>query len=104
MQGLAMFLLVSCNLLVFQLLYSRTRNIETVYSMDVPSVSNPVRWNTLPQQHSQTHHQRPPAIALPSIRVNETKVRGHGDYYGGKGDLPHLGGFANNDIDMAGAF
>lgn len=44
------------------------------------------------------------AVALPSVRVEVTETdEGHKkEYYGGKGDKPHLGGFANNDVDMEG--
>jgi hypothetical protein len=72
--------------------------MEAVYNVDVlPLVTTP--WNT---QHLHNYYQRQQAIAMPSIRVNSTEKRGHNDFYGGKGDLPHLGGFASKDIDMSG--
>lgn len=48
-----------------------------------------------------------PAVALPSIRVddptaNQASSQGNEAYYGGAGDRPHLGGFANAGIDFAG--
>jgi Methyltransferase domain len=47
------------------------------------------------------------AVALPSIQVKETENAAGNDganagYYGGKGDKPHLGGFANGGIDFSG--
>jgi hypothetical protein len=45
------------------------------------------------------------AVALPSVRVQETEA-GNVDktrnYYGGKGDKPHLGGFATGSVDLDG--
>jgi hypothetical protein len=45
------------------------------------------------------------AVPLPSVRVQENETGNVDDkrsFYGGKGDKPHLGGFANNAVDMDG--
>jgi len=40
------------------------------------------------------------AVALPSIQISEETIKRN--HYGGKGDKPHLGGFADNNVDMDG--
>lgn len=40
-----------------------------------------------------------PAVALPSVRVDDTNATYKREIYGGKGDKPHLGGFTELDPD-----
>jgi hypothetical protein len=72
---------------------------------------HPTAFATNDRQGSQRHPMLDfplgKAVALPSVRVGERKgtsnKNGHQDnYYGGKGDKPHLGGFANNNVGMEG--
>lgn len=42
------------------------------------------------------------AVPLPSVRVDDTKAGYDRNYYGGKGDKPHLGGFATGNVDPEG--
>lgn len=42
------------------------------------------------------------AIAMPSVRINDDKVKYERKMYGGKGDKPHLGGFATGSVDIDG--
>jgi hypothetical protein len=42
------------------------------------------------------------AVALPSVIIDDSKVVYERKIYGGKGDKPHLGGFATGSIDMDG--
>jgi hypothetical protein len=60
---------------------------------------------TLKQQQQPGRHpildlQHGKAVAMPSVRVDETKDTRK--YYGGKGDKQHLGGFASGKVDMNG--
>lgn len=42
------------------------------------------------------------AVALPSVRVNDDGAGYDRKMYGGKGDKPHLGGFATGSVDIDG--
>ncbi len=91
-----LLILVSCNVLVFQIQdFFRLYQGPLLSTMSEEFSSNP--------SDGQTFRQQPlgKAVALPSIRGHESEGVNHGSY-GGKGDKPHLGGFASNDIDMMG--
>ena len=45
---------------------------------------------------------RETAVALPSVRIDDSNVGYDRTIYGGKGDKPHLGGFATNSVDIDG--
>jgi hypothetical protein len=99
--------LIASNLLVYQITlmsYSNSLQNENRESEAYPI--SPL------QRHPflDLHKPSDVAVALPSIRVADDKsieetiknVDDKRNFYGGKGDKPHLGGFANQDIDMQG--
>jgi Methyltransferase domain len=115
--GYVLGLLIASNLLVFQL--------SGMYrvSMGGSSLDPSMIFGVVPpsgglgglgggERHPMLDVPRGLAVALPSVRVaapeqEEDPVAAaaaatRGEYYGGKGDKNHLGGFANKGIDMEG--
>lgn len=117
--GLSLWILIASNLLIFQLagLYYNSWQFRTIKIGDSPYPTSMMMNqqppnNNLRYQHPILDLPQGQAIALPSIRVDDNSSDNditNGDnvdskriYYGGRGDKPHLGGFANQDIDMDG--
>jgi hypothetical protein len=103
----ALWILIALNLLMVQLfgLFFYRQYGNGTLEFDVPITVLP-QIRSGRQNHPILDLPLQDAVALPSIRVvdeKEIKREGHtGNYYGGKGDKPHLGGFANNNVDMDG--
>ncbi len=100
--SVSIWLLVLSNLLVFQLggyffggdsAYSNVQlgtPLEASKSVIPSSAQNPL---AVPSGK---------AVALPSVRVNDDGAAYNRKIYGGKGDKPHLGGFATGSVDIDG--
>lgn len=94
--------LILSNLLVFQLTSNRNLLTSSFLKEDMisfaPSVNSVIVVGNALDFTGE-------AVALPSVRVQEAdadNVDEKRQYYGGKGDKPHLGGFAANSVDMNG--
>jgi hypothetical protein len=110
--GTSLWILIALNLLmiqIFGLFFLYHRHGNSGFDFEYPTTSQ-IRQGR--PYHPLLDFPLGPAVALPSVRVEEQKNDkqvgtsnsvGHQDnYYGGKGDKQHLGGFANNDVDMNG--
>jgi hypothetical protein len=102
-------LCIVMNMLVFQLsgLYHSNNNAnDHGGSADSTNMMLPSGGGGVLHPHPMLDIPIGKAVALPSVRVvEETKpenVDGERKFYGGKGDKAHLGGFANQGIDMMG--
>ncbi|KAG7373409.1 methyltransferase domain containing protein [Nitzschia inconspicua] len=106
--GTALWILIALNLLIVQFFgfifyqqYARNSFSSDATIYTVPQI---LRGG---QHHPILDFPLGDAVALPSVRVVEpgdstTGASNNDKYYGGKGDKKHLGGFANNDVDMQG--
>jgi hypothetical protein len=97
-QGISIWILILSNILVFQISgwyyqdqYNPVLQLAPTTATTTSSSSN----NALAIPEGQ-------AVDLPSIRISEADAKFNRKRYGGKGDKPHLGGFASNDVDMDG--
>jgi hypothetical protein len=108
-----LWILISVNLIIIQLsvlFFVFQQYGRSDFDFDFPTTTT-THSRQLRQQHPILDFPLGKAVALPSVRVEETFENQRGisngegkqdNYYGGKGDKPHLGGFANNDVDMNG--
>jgi hypothetical protein len=108
-----LWILIALNILIFQLcglffFYGQYGNNS--FDLDYPTTATP-QFRQGRQHHPILDFPLGPAVALPSVRLEEksekqegaSNKKGHqASYYGGKGDKQHLGGFASNDVDMEG--
>jgi hypothetical protein len=104
-----LWILIALNIVMFQLFtlcfFYRPYG-SSYFDLDFPTTAT-LQFRQGRQHHPILDFPLGPAVALPSVRLDKQEVtsitKGYQDsYYGGKGDKQHLGGFANNDVDMNG--
>jgi hypothetical protein len=104
-----LFLFLS-NLLVFQLggwffrgdsVYSNVQ-VGTAFSGDAVSRTTSLTAQNRASVAGPLDIPQGGAVALPSVRVDDSSVGYDRKIYGGKGDKPHLGGFATGSVDPDG--
>ena len=98
--SVSLLFLVLSNILVFQL-GGWMFGGETPYS----NVQVGTSWSTVLNPANVADPLGIPAgsaVALPSVRVDDSNTGYDRKYYGGKGDKPHLGGFATGSVDPEG--